>query len=63
VLASDSEPPEMNQLDRLEEVVEEAPSRRLGVRAVVDEGGDLLGSREVIVYWLLCGVVELLSVF
>jgi len=46
VLASDSEPPEQNQLDRLEEVVEEAPSL-LGVHAVVEERGHLLGAHEV----------------
>jgi len=46
VLASDSEPPEQNQLDRLEEVVEEAPNL-LGVHAVVEERGHLLGAHEV----------------
>jgi len=46
VLASDSEPPELNQLDRLEEVVEEPPSL-LGVHVVVEERGHLLGAHEV----------------
>jgi len=46
VLASDSEPPEQNQLDRLEEVVEEPPNL-LGVHGVVEERGHLLGSHEV----------------
>ena len=46
VLASDSEPPEQNQLDRLEEVVEEPPNL-LGVRGVVEERGHLLGAHEV----------------
>jgi len=46
VLASDSEPPEQNQLDRLEEVVEEPPSL-LGVHGVVEERGHLLGAHEV----------------
>ena len=46
MLASDSEPPEQNQLDRLEEVVEEPPSL-LNVRGVVEERGHLLGAHEV----------------
>jgi len=46
VLASDSEPPELNQLDRLEEVVEEPPSL-LSVHGIVEERGHLLGSHEV----------------
>jgi len=46
VLASDSEPPEQNQLDRLEEVVEEPPSL-LGVRGVIEERSRLLGSHDV----------------
>lgn len=49
VLASDSEPPEQNQLDRLEEVVEEPPNL-LGVRGVVEERGHLLGAHEVSIY-------------
>lgn len=46
MLASDSEPPEQNQLDRLEEVVEEPPNL-LGVHGVVEERGHLLGAHEV----------------
>lgn len=46
MLASDSEPPELNQLDRLEEVVEEPPNL-LSVRGVVEDRGHLLGSHEV----------------
>jgi len=46
VLASDSEPPEQNQLDRLEEVVEE-PANLLRVHGIVEERGHLLGAHEV----------------
>jgi len=46
VLASDSEPPEQNQLDRLEEVVEEPPSL-LSVHGVIEDRAHLLGSHEV----------------
>jgi hypothetical protein len=34
VIASDSEPPEQNQLERLEEVVEEPAANLLGVQEV-----------------------------
>jgi hypothetical protein len=35
VIASDSEPPEQNQLERLEEVVEEPAANLLGVQEVI----------------------------
>ena len=44
VLASDSEPPEQNQLERLEEVAEEPANNVLGVQEVVSQqysGGTL----------------------
>jgi len=47
VLASDSEPPEQNQLDRLEEVVEEPPNLLSVHGVVVEERGHLLGLHDV----------------